>query len=65
MRFPLQGVALTETSHISLGDRFAAQIVYRAVARQGVGGFIRKAVALRYPVTELSGFLSFQFTGRD
>ena len=30
MRFPLQGVALTETSHISLDDRFAAQIVYTA-----------------------------------
>ena len=24
MRFPLQGAALVETSHISLGDRFAA-----------------------------------------
>ena len=28
MRFPLQGAVLLETSHISLDDRFAAQIVY-------------------------------------
>ena len=35
MRFPLQGAVLLETSYISLDDRFAAQIVYRAVAPSG------------------------------
>ena len=35
MRFPLQGAVLLETSHISLDDCFAAQIVYLAIAPSG------------------------------
>jgi len=37
--FPLQGAVSIETSYISFDDRFAAQIVYLAVARKGAGGF--------------------------
>ena len=39
MRFPLQGAVSIETSYISFDDRFAAQIVYLAIARKGAGGF--------------------------
>ena len=34
-----------ETSYISQNDCVAAQIVYRAIARKGVGGFMRRDVA--------------------
>ena len=46
MRFPLQGAVLLETSHISLDDRFAAQIVY--------------ATGRNAPAPEASGRLSAQ-----
>ena len=46
MRFPLQGAVLLETSYISLGDRFAAQIVY--------------ATGRNVPAPEASGRLSAQ-----
>jgi hypothetical protein len=42
---PLPSVVQLETSHISIDDRFAAQIVYRAIARKGIGGFMRRGVA--------------------
>ena len=64
-RFLCQVSSILKFSNVSRDDRFAAQIVYRAIARRGVGGFVRRAVALRYPVTELPGFLSFQFRPRD
>ena len=35
MRFPLQGAVSIETSYISFDDRFAAQIVYLAIAPSG------------------------------
>ena len=35
MRFPLHCAVNLETSYISLGDRFAAQIVYLAIAPSG------------------------------
>jgi len=52
MRFPLQGAVLLETSHISLDDRFAAQIVYATG---------RCPPIFRLPSTD--SFLSFQFFG--
>ena len=39
------------------------KIVYRAVAHKGVGGFVGGPLPAYSPVTELSGFLSFQFSG--
>ena len=35
MRFPLPGAVSIETSYISFDDRFAAQIVYLAIAPSG------------------------------
>ena len=55
MRFPLQSAVLLETSYISRDDCVAAQIVFggflpafsSSVARQGEGGIVLSAVAIR------------------
>jgi hypothetical protein len=60
---PLPSAVQLETSHISIDDRFAAQIVYRAIAPSGAeADFCGGALPAYMPVTELSGFLSFQFS---
>ena len=50
--FPLHSAALVETSHISLGDCFAAQIVYHAIARKGVGGLCDGTLPAYVPVSD-------------
>ena len=39
------------------------KLIYRAVAHKGVGGLVDGPLPAYGPVTELSGFLSFQFSG--
>jgi len=51
MRFPLQGVVISEISHISFDDRFAAQIA----SGRSLPAYI--------PFTVSSRVLSFQFHG--
>ena len=74
--FPLHSAALVETSHISLGDRFAAQIVYatgRNAPAPKASGWPRAKPEPRSdrkgphpPICRLpstDSFLSFQFFG--
>ena len=65
--FPLPSAVQLETSYISTDDRFAAQIVCRsALHYDGEAPSLRiaydcgGALPAYGPVTELSGFLSFQ-----
>lgn len=45
VRTLLPSVVLIETSYISATTALQRKLIYRAVARKGVGGFIRWAVA--------------------